>query len=649
MFDLDALLAGIGDGASAPASTEVIGAGAYAAMLAMLDAPVALSADDVEDTEPRERDAKREGTKATRRRARQKANRLEHIVTLDMETDPFDAENGTSVSPFMACLYSDQFEPVIVWNDNREAFVDDLMTALEAIPFAATIYAHNGGKFDYMFLMHKLRGDIMFKGRGLMKAKLGRHELRDSMHIVPGALAQYKKDDFDYSILTRARRNEPENREKIIRYCINDCKYLFDLVKAFNTEFHFPLSIGQAAMAEIRRHYKFERITEAQDEYLRQWFYGGRVECGQGMVRVTGDWKQYDVNSMYPAVMANCEHPIGNVYFVRSGNPTPDTVFIDLTCWNDGALITRNENGTNAPIGRHRFKTTIHEYNMALKLGLIRDIELHACVDFPKRTKFDKFVLPHYERRQELKRVMYDLRAAGQEETDEYDDLVKKDLFSKLLLNNGYGKFAQNPRKYKDNCYTEIGEAPEDGADAWGGAPKYMVTDKGFWVWERASGDDLRFNNVATGASITGAARAELMQAIFYATDPIYCDTDCVIARDVSNIEIDKAKLGAWSLDKSMSEVIICGKKLYAYTELTGKTGTRAKGASALTYKDMISIYEGETIINRQRGETLTPHGSNGYLERRISATAPIMDDSNGKSALWRGAGAGQSPVPISQ
>ena len=135
-------------------------------------------------------------------KAKKRVNRLRHIAVLDLETDPF-TDNGDPVYPFAAELYSDQFGAIVIWDEDYETFVDKLYSTIEMLPDAYTIYAHNGGKFDYMFLVHKLRGTVRFKGRGIMLAKIGAHELRDSFHVLPEKLAAWKKDAFDYSKMLR--------------------------------------------------------------------------------------------------------------------------------------------------------------------------------------------------------------------------------------------------------------------------------------------------------------------------------------------------------------------------------------------------------------------------------------------------------------
>ena len=575
-------------------------------------------------------------------RNKKSGERKRCIAVLDFETDPFDNVAKTAVYPFAACLYSDQFESVIIWEENRALFIRRVIAAIEALPDRYTIYAHNGGRFDFMFLVHELRGEVSFKGRGIMSAHVGAHELRDSFHIIPEKLAGYKKDNFDYSVLTKAKRCE--HRKIIIDYMLNDCIYLFDIVKAFIGEFGLKMSIGQAAMYELRQHYTVKKLSENWDEYLRGYFYGGRVECLTGRSILSGDYKLYDVNSMYPFVMANCLHPIGDFfdYDMRAGKPTEDTVFIDLDCTNRGALIGRTLEGeTTAGIKRGRFMTTIHEYNMALKYNLISDIEINFCVDCKEQTNFSKFVEPLYQRRLLTKKILGDYRRAGDQSSQAFLDVKKDDIFLKLLLNNAYGKFAQNPRRFKEHYITDVDEKPPiqwlaslwelpvDERDAHL-LPEFESDN--YWIWSKPS-PGRRYNNVGTAASITGAARAVLLEALQLAVDPVYCDTDSIICRELPGLELDPEKLGAWDLEDEFSKVIINGKKLYSCWYKKPKLGPggqiieykiRSKGTSGLKWSDMEDLFNGGSVSMPNFGPTLTRYNDQYYLTRKITATAAI-------------------------
>lgn len=666
MSDLDDLFALLDQ---APIETATVAQGDFDMMMGLLDAPIP-AAELAPPDEPEGADGT-ERKRRSRKRAKQRA--IEHIAILDFETEPFDNVRKTRIFPFLAVLYSNNFEPVIIWEENETAFVDKVYNAILELPDRYTIYAHNGGKFDYMFLIKRLRGAVSFKGRGIMSAEIGNHELRDSFHIIPDRLANYKKDHIDYANMRKLKR--AQYRQAIIDYCINDCKYLLEIASDFAKRFGLKLSIGQAAMSELRKHYKFEKISETTDAYLRDWFFGGRVECLAGRGRFKGPRKLYDVNSMYPFVMATYEHPIGSFYLSHTGDPTPDTFFLELTCDSKGAFVRKGENGeTYAPHGRFRFKTTIHEYRVALKYNLISNIEIHLCVDCPKKTNFFKFIAPIYNERQHVKARLKRLKLEGKEDSEEWNEAVKDDMFLKFLLNNSWGKFAQNPRKYKEHWLTDPDETPSEHAEEFGDFPRYACDD--YWIWERPSPSD-RFNNVGTGASVTGAARSVLLDAMCNADDPIYCDTDSLICRELHNVKIHPTDLGAWDIEKELIDVVINGKKLYSYEEAnSGKRITKSKGAGSIisveqfeyfakeddygnqllsedeiskltkeySWQNMILISEDAEITTRSKGVTLTKDGKQFYMDRRIRATAPspLTGNDDGKSHLWNGAKAGE-------
>jgi len=576
---------------------------------------------------------------------KQKTDRIENIAVLDMETDPFDKKSKAIIKPFLAVLYRDGAEPVIIWDENNERFVTAVLRAIENLPGKFTVYAHNGGKFDYMFLLHRLRGFVSFKGRSIMSAKIGRHEIRDSYHIIPERLANIQKDKIQYEKMKRGARDK--HREEIIHYCISDCAYLLDVVKKFVREFGLKLSIGQAAIAELRKNYKVARLGENSDAFLRNYFFGGRVECLQGRGVFGGEtwrepYKLYDVNSMYPNVMANYAHPIGNEFVVRRGGPTPQTIFMELECKNFGALVKRGDDGEITADYEHgSFRTTVWEYEAARRHGLIENVKIKWCIDFPLRSNFEKFVLPLYAKRQVTKHALKTL----QEGSAAYLEMKKDDIFYKLIMNNAYGKFAQNPRRFKECYLTAPDEIPalEDCSNAvkqlavmrpelangsimkeWGQLPEMECNN--YWVWSRPT-PHMRFFNVATAASITGAARATLLDAIASADDAIYCDTDSLICRGLRGVEIHNENLGAWKVESVLDEVIVAGKKLYAYKVAgisdgqPGRVKVRSKGVQDVTWNDLVRMLNSEIVPFVNPAPTFTKMSTQNYMTRNVRAT----------------------------
>lgn len=566
-------------------------------------------------------------------RAAQNSQRIENVAILDFETDPFDKETEELIYPFTACLYSDNFEPIVIWNEDFDTFIAELLVTLENLPDRYMIYAHNGGKFDYMFFVHKLRGQVSFKGRGIMSARIGRHELRDSFHILPERLSAFHKEEFDYEKMRKGRRNQ--HRTEIIEYMVSDCKYLLELVQGFIKRFGFKLSIGMAAMANLKRFYTVGKLGDLTDARLRQYFYGGRVEClaGKGWFRSSDrpdGYKIYDVNSMYSAAGSYFKHPVSASYsYNRHQGIGPNTVFVDVTCTNWGALVTRTENNeTTAQKDYGSFRTTRYEFEAALELGLIENVNIDATIDNEELTDFSKHFVPLYEERAALTNRISELEASGGKHSPEWWEVHKERLYFKYLLNTGYGKFAQNPRRFKEWFITEPDATAPEG---YGEDAKFR--NEVCAMWARPAPRQ-SFNNVGTAASITGAARSMLMRAIHGAVDPIYCDTDSIICRKLNGVEIHRSKLGAWKLEREISEVIINGKKLYAYKYLDrdgqmAEPLIKSKGVSGVTWDDMVRMYNGEVLAFKNFAPTLTRDGNQFYMTRHIRATAPARDNRN--------------------
>jgi hypothetical protein len=599
-----------------------------------------------------ERDAKRARSIETKQRHN-------NICILDLETDPFDSERQTIVKPFLAVFHSDRFDDlgiktdarhpgsVIIWENNDAKLIEKILGFIAALPEKFTIYAHNGGRFDYMFFVSRLRGQVNFKGRGIMSASIDGHALRDSYHVIPESLANLQKDAFDYNNMRRSKR--AKFRDEIIGYCVHDCEYLYRYVKEFREQFGNKLTVGQAATAELRKHYPIKRLTEKTDAMLRPYYIGGRVECLKGAGNFQGDYKIYDINSSYMNVMAKYKHPIGDFwdYKFRRGEPNDDTCFLDLTCNNRGAFAGKDENGgTTFEIGRGRFKTTIHEYLIAIKYELISNVEIHECVDCSERTTFEKFVIPRYEKRQACKAEMHAMKLRGQEGSAAWHDIKLDDTFNKLIGNSAYGKQGQNPRNFREHWLTSPHEEPPHewftSIDALPDADRDLYSlptfeDPDYWIWEKPSPRH-SYHNVGVAASVTGAARAELLEAMQHARGAIYCDTDSLICKTFDGF-VHPTDLGAWDMEDEATRIIVAGKKLYGVWHKTlKKRGPRqlawgmdprytikCKGSSGLTWRDLERMLEGYSTHTVNPAPTLDRYGDQRYIGRDIRATARLI------------------------
>lgn len=463
------------------------------------------------------------------------------IYTADIETDPFIY--GRIPKPFCTGFYDGKIFKETWGYDCIEKMLEQFYQAEPGI-----IYFHNGGKFDFYFFLSKLIGQpLMIVNGRILKAKIkckkGYHEIRDSLGIFPFALKNYKKDEIDYSKFESDVREQ--HKTEILEYLKDDCIYLHELCSEFVNMFGPMLTIGGTSMKELKKLHSFECMGSITDADIRQlYYYGGRVQCFKTGV-IDGTWKVYDVNSMYPFVMRDFLHPVGlpeaDTKKIRSS-----TCFISAEGINYGAFPQRTKDGLRFDIDKGIFNVTIHEWETALNHGLFKPQRILRCVNFRDRATFETFVTSFYDLRKQAKNSGNDIHS----------------LFFKYILNSAYGKFAQNPEGYFDY---EITSGRESKDEPW--IPHIVFdsigeSETGYIIWKKPSAIFSRYN-VATAASITGAARSVLLDAIAKSESPIYCDTDSIICKSL-DVASDSTTLGAWKLEAEAYKACIAGKKLYA-------------------------------------------------------------------------------------
>jgi hypothetical protein len=543
------------------------------------------------------------------------SNYKERICTFDIETDPFKYRRAPK--PFACGLYyTDTDKYIDFWGDNCiEKFFNYL--AENHKPDELRIFAHNGGMFDFMFFLDKF--DDQFKpfiiNSRLVEIKAGGQFFHDSFAMIPVPLGQYDKVQIDYSIMER--ENREENKKEILHYMQRDCTALGELVTAWISMFGKRKTMASAALAKLRELHGYETMTQKNDQTLRNFYFGGRVQCFETGI-IKGPVKIFDVKSSYPDAMFHKNHPISATP-IYGTSITDNTFFVYLNGKSKGALPMRKENGSLIfPNGQGDFFACIHEINSALELNLLTIDKIHYTIDFAHYTRFDQFINEFFTMRQSA-------RDAGNKINE---------LFYKLVMNSAYGKFGQNPDKFKKfvvNPYTMPTPVicPNcDGACATCisgetnplGWEINTLTDTLIMYQKAEPIFDRNFINIATAASITSAARAKLLYAITNADRPIYCDTDSITCFDLKNVKIGE-NLGNWNLENTGDEFCAAGKKLYALFDKGVCIKKASKGAK-LSGDEIKSIANGETICYQNDAPKLKVNGDAIFTQRLIRKTA---------------------------
>ena len=533
-------------------------------------------------------------------------------MTCDAETDPF--LHGRIPYPFIWGLYDGKKFSTF---DKTEKFVN-VVRELDII-----LYAHNGGKFDFMYLLPFVRETKaqIINGR-IVSMFLGRCELRDSFSIIPEPLRNFgDKREIDYTKLENAVRSQ--HMEEITEYLFYDCKILYDACRTYRIAAGTKKTIASNALAYSKKLGIDPGKTNARfDTKYRNFYYGGRTECFfPGTHR---NFKIFDIHSAYPFAMCH-DHATGND-FTRTTDITSLTdeqlcrSFIKIECEADGCFPKRvkgADGGLLFPQEYDEYNVTGWEYIIARDYGLFKNAKILSIRYTENTINFNEYVQHWYAKKSAIKKE---------------DDPINYTI-SKIMMNSLYGKLSQNITRYFDYKIvpggTPICEFESSIKDAticslcglkdmhhgWTLATEFGNHEihrrnslfkyklKYGAEWEARS----LYNNVATGASVTGFTRAHLLRAMCMVGrhNVIYCDTDSLVVKngaDVSGIPLSPA-LGDWELEDACAPVgHFAGKKLYGIklSSIDAKTGTNkvkiASKGSKLDYEQLEKIVAGETV-----------------------------------------------------
>lgn len=568
-------------------------------------------------------------------------SRPRKIATCDCETDPF--LHGRIGKPFIWGYY------------DGENYITFRSTA-EFVAFIKTknviLYAHNGGKFDFMYLLsfvEETRAQII-NGR-IVSMNLGDAELTDSYAAVPESLKKIKKDEIEYWKLEARCRDE--HMPEIISYMRGDCVYLHELMTAYRRAAGVKRTIASNALAHAKKLGINPGATNHRfDTNYRPFYFGGRTQCFK-----PGTFENisvFDIKSSYPRAMQEL-HPTGSEMHRRSdfGKMSREEIqraFIILECDADGCFPfrTAGSEGLNFPTARNTYHVTGWEYIAARDLGLIADEKILSVRHSIETITFAEYVQHWYE-----------YKNSHPKKTDPINYTI-----GKIMMNSLYGKLAQNPERYHDYKIVSNGEKlpcttprPNDAGECKICGFKEM--DHGWKFYTQFEGKTFHrreslwkhhyrfgieweskplYKNVATGASITGYARASLLRAVHAVGRDhiIYCDTDSLVVdqfADTSSLP-QSNKIGDWEKEIDRAPVgHFAGKKLYAIeTDPAAKCTCDArdggckrhkvvtKGAR-LTYKEVERIVAGEEILYEPAAPSFSLANGIGFIDRTIRRT----------------------------
>lgn len=435
--------------------------------------------------------------------------------------------------------------------------VDRLMrAALSDCYRGYSFYAHNGGAFDFLHILpwlvrHKIALDLQVSlvplgASGLLaidvwktEKKFQRWRFVDSVRLLPMSLEVacksfgvagkltgpgselFCRDGTPFTI------DAPEDEPAWIPYNQRDCVALYEVLDRAHDliELHFGGEIGltapSTAIKTLRRSYLKKPIERNIDthEFVRRGYFGGRTEViieeGHHLIDV-------DVNSSYPFQMT-LDMPAGTAQWWEGEPPkhwredsvgfcevvvhVPDD--IDLP-----PLPVRAEEvdfPSSGVAGKLVFPTGVltgvwewGELQNALDCGC-EILEWKKSVWYDAVPLLREFVQTLYKYRNQAKCFT----CAGPLAKDFHCSACDKpgydaglDAFAKLIANSTYGKFAQNPKRYKFYWVTD--------PDMPKGCSPIIEDDPDCQVWTKEEEGDAPFIMPQISARITAQARVLL-------------------------------------------------------------------------------------------------------------------------------------------
>lgn len=475
------------------------------------------------------------------------------------------------------------------------------------------IYAHYGGKFDFLYAIQFCVGetdyiveDMIFTGSRMLTMRIVKEaftddpkkikyikekqkrkfirdegngiyyrdrvvELRDSYSILPSSLrdlcesfnVEHKKLETDYD-------NIVFNKE-LLKYLEYDLKGHYEVLeKYFNWDLIKKVGPAMTAAGQAIKIFRatlkkeIKRAPENVEKFVRRGYFGGRTEIFKPLFKPKDKKERaflFDVNSLYPTIMQRNRFP-GN-FKSRTDEYIPDSfgfyeaeVDVPLDMYIPPLGIIMEINHTEKlifPVGRFKgvFSTVELEYAKTLGVKVISTGQGYLFED--AGYLFKDFV-----------DMLYKIRLESQ--PGDFNNFL-----AKTQMNSCYGKFALNRDREKiifDDFQTEGKEFAEFMTKR--GRVRLLKLDHNL---------SKAFSNTAVAAWVTSLSRIHMHQIMLKDQENLfYIDTDGIITtstypdeRCLGGLKKEiTIKLGCFVLPKLYS--LVLDEKCYKIKDKKGKT-----------------------------------------------------------------------------
>lgn len=563
------------------------------------------------------------------------------IVAWDIETFMEDDEFVVYCS---GLAWGDKTKQFFTHENNLQffiMFIKDNITEFSNFTF----YAHNGGKFDVLFLLRDALlkdNEIEILGTKLLELnnaliglsiKYKGHQIhfKDSYSLFQSSLKKITKDmkvntskgEIDHDGINVHTYND--QRDKILEYHRCDCVGLLECLMLFSKQVYdeFQVNITDCYTAAslskkiilsnyLNTKYGIYRLDSSTDEFIRRSYQGGRCECF--MLGDVQDVYYYDFTSLYPYTGTQ-RLPVGKPKIINETNITNIINNYPMSFVECDVIGTKEMLRDNLPLhGIVKDSKFIFPYintptrmvlfSQEIRKGLTYGYQYKVikCIAFDQECVLRDFFTDCFQKKKNAKQN-------GDESLTH---------MWKIIINSGYGFWGYTPynkdtlKMYKSNGWLEY--LKKNRLKAVNSVKPY--------TFARVNSDQFSSDtNVAIASAITSYARVLLHSVLNDVKkkgfDIYYCDTDSIMCnlklsdhsdmikkyrKDQLGDELGtlKNELGLTNKeDRCFDTATIVGCKMYSITSAQC-TINKLKGYKNVDQQSITTINNGGIITQQQ-------------------------------------------------
>lgn len=551
---------------------------------------------------------------------------------------------------YLVCAYYEDFVMEgdnfgMQWLSKHWRSMEEFMQWLLETPFGIDckrvhLWAHNGAKFDFIYMLPYLsRADICGTIHNLKQLRFesATNEfitydffLTFSMSLDSlGKLfkIQHQKEAKETMLSIKTLEDVKEHWTELINYCVRDCVALKEVVYEFKKQLKHlvinppPNWISVADLAsKIYSTFQTHNIYglfAADYPMFKEYYFGGyTMVFGREMT----DGYAYDINSSYPYIMTlnipviTSQYPVLIACREVEMNLNPKILrYYHVVSYDFGEEVFLGPFPTRRTDGNWYFKkgedTWVWDHMLVWLLSSLNNVKIvvDGYYSFEGQPIYKKYVEKFYELKNKYK-------------VNKEDALCQ---MCKLLLNSLYGKTGQEMFDTQV-LVDEVGfmnmlarKGPKIIKEMKKLDKHYLVTFRNDSIHPMGYGSLVYIANF-----ITSYARLRLFQGIIdiksHGGEVYYCDTDSIYCSlKLSPEYLSETELGKWKCEKIIKRGKFFGSKCYIIEEDNGKESLHLKGIAKSYMPSTEEIWKWNTDEELQTLIETTWNRKFGFVENK--------------------------------